>query len=358
MMAESSESFGLSCTAKFLQWLNQEVISIAFTTYQNGKLFILGLNPDGKLSVYERTFKRCMGLSIHEGGIYLASEYQVWHLENVLRKGHVINDIYDACYVPEVSYVTGAIDAHDIALDSKGKIVFVNTLFSCLATVSDKQSFDLIWQPPFIDELVPEDRCHLSGLAMVDGQPKYVTSIATTNTQEGWRRDRVDGGVIIDVETGEIFMLGLSMPHSPRYYQDKLWVLNSGTGYFGFIKEGLRSNRFVPMTLCPGYPRGLTFYKDYAIVGVSKPRDNSSFKDLPLDKTLTKNSIDPICGMVVINLHSGEIEHQLTLKGVAQELFDVAVLPGVRTPMLIGLQNDDIAHIVYFEDKLYQGSVS
>ena len=50
-----------------------------------------------------------------------------------------------------------------------------NTLFSCLAAASPTHTFRPLWRPPFVSRLAPEDRCHLNGLALRDGEPRYVT---------------------------------------------------------------------------------------------------------------------------------------------------------------------------------------
>ena len=160
-----------------------------------------------------------------------------------------------------MSYVTGDLDIHDISIGEKG-LTFVNTLFSCLATVSETHSFIPIWQPPFISKLAAEDRCHLNGLAMKDGKPKYVTAVSQSDVAEGWRDYRVDGGCVIDIENNEIILTGLSMPHSPRWHQDKLYLLNSGTGEFGYVD--LKKGQFNPIVFCLGYLRGCT------LLGVEK----------------------------------------------------------------------------------------
>jgi uncharacterized protein (TIGR03032 family) len=129
---------------------------------------------------------------------------------------------------------TGDLNVHDVVVaatpEGQEQLVFVNTLFSCLATLSDRHSFKLLWKPPFISKLAPEDRCHLNGLAVVAGQPRYVTSFSRTDTREGWRDNRLESGCVTDVLSGEVVATGLTMPHSPRFYQGKLWLLNSGTG--------------------------------------------------------------------------------------------------------------------------------
>src|SRR5262249_29478043 len=140
---------------------------------------------------------------------------------------------YDAVFVPQVAHYTADLDVHDLAYGADGRLVFGNTLFSCLAGASESHSFRPIWKPFFISRLAAEDRCHLNGLALKDGRPAYVTAVAETDLADGWRDNRVSGGVVIDVATGEIVCRALSMPHSPRLHDGRLWLLNSGTGEIG-----------------------------------------------------------------------------------------------------------------------------
>ena len=212
----------------FASWLAGQTLSLAFTTYQAGKVFLIGLQPDGRLSIFERTFNRAMGLTGNAQTLVMSSLYQIWRFENVLEPGRA-HQGYDRLYVPQVGYTTGDIDAHDIALDADGRIVFVNTLFSCLATVSETHSFAPLWQPPFISRLAPEDRCHLNGLAMEGGRPRYVTAVGQSDVADGWRDRRRDGGCVIDVAANEVVVTGLSMPHSPRLYRERLWP-RAGSG--------------------------------------------------------------------------------------------------------------------------------
>ncbi|MEH1864571.1 MAG: TIGR03032 family protein [Nostoc sp.] len=345
----ATNSLEINASRQFTPWLLEQNISLAFTTYQAGKLFFIGLQQGGKLSVFERTFERCMGLYACGNSLYMSSLYQLWRFENTLQPGQV-HDNYDAVYLPQVSYVTGDLDIHDIALSNSQanndseNLIFVNTLFSCLARVSQTQSFIPLWQPPFISKLAAEDRCHLNGLAMRDGQPRYVTAVSQSDVAEGWRDRRTDGGCVIDVESNEIVTTGLSMPHSPRWYKDKLWLLNSGTGDFGYLD--LKQGSFEPVAFCPGYMRGCAFHGDFAIVGVSQPRHNKTFSGLPLDEKLLQKNAEPRCGLLVIDLKSGDIVHSLRMEGAVLELYDVVALPEVRHPMAIGFKSDEIRRIV------------
>jgi len=243
-----------------------------------------------------------------------------------------------------VGYTTGDLDIHDIAVTENGQVIFVNTLFSCLATVSERYSFIPLWQPPFISRLAAEDRCHLNGLAMECDQPRYVTAVGRTDVADGWRDRRRDGGCVVDVASNEVVLSGLSMPHSPRLYRDQLWLLNSGTGDFGRID--VDRGQFEPVAFCPGYLRGLAFVGDYAIAGLSKMRGNKTFSGLALDENLMAKDVEARCGLQVIDLRSGDIVHWLRIEGMVEELYDVAVIPGVHRPAALGFKSDEIRRTI------------
>lgn len=339
-------SFELMTSRNFQSWLISQKASIAFTTYQVGKVFMLGTNPNGKIHLTERTFPRCMGLGGNTQTLWMSSRYQVWRFENSLQPGQVYNQ-YDRIYIPQMAYTTGDLDIHDIIMQPDGKPVFVNTLFSCLATVSDTHSFRPIWKPPFISQLAPEDRCHLNGMAAIDGQPAYVTAVGRSDASDGWRDHRRSGGILMDVRTNEVVCQGLSMPHSPRWYRDRLWLLEAGTGFFGYVD--LKTGKFEQVCFCPGFLRGLTFIGDYALVGMSGIRENRTFSDLALDQNLADRNVSARCGIQVINLNTGTADHWIRMEGIVQELYDVKALPQVIRPLLIGVQKDEIHKMISIE---------
>ncbi|MGL5833158.1 MAG: TIGR03032 family protein [Waterburya sp.] len=347
MLEDERQSSGLNITSStnFTQWLGDRFLSLAFTTYQAGKIFFVGLQPNGKLSVFERTFDHCMGLWVNNSSLYLSSLYQIWGFENALEAGQTYNG-YDFLYIPQSSYVTGDLDTHDLVLDDSGKLIFANTLFNCLSTVSITHSFTPIWQPEFISQLVAEDRCHLNGIALQSGKVRFVTVIGQTDQANGWRDRRHDGGCVIDITNNRIVATGLSMPHSPRYYQDRLWLLNSGTGEFGYLD--LQQSKFEPLVFCPGYLRGCAFRDNYAVVGISQLR-NKTFSGLLLDQKLQQADLKSFCGLLIIDLLQGEIIHWLKLEGVVSELYDVAILPKIRRPMAIGFKSDEIKRLITIE---------
>jgi uncharacterized protein (TIGR03032 family) len=292
-------------------WLAAQALSLAFTTYQAGKLFLLGLQPGGRLALFERTFNRCMGLCAHPGGLWMSSLYQLWRFENVLAPGQE-HEGHDRLYVPMASHTTGDIDVHDIAVQADGRVVFVNTLFSCLATVSPRASFAPLWRPAFVSRLAAEDRCHLNGLALADGAPAYVTLVGRSDVADGWREHRRRGGCVLDVRTGATVVEGLSMPHSPRVVGDALWLLEAGSGFLGRVDRA--RGAFERVVFCPGYARD--------------------------------DAVEPRCGLLVVDLRSGDIVHWLRLDGVVEELYDVVALPGVRRPMALGFNNEEIQRTI------------
>lgn len=342
-MPAAAPSFELIGSRQLPNWLAEQRTSLAFTTYQAGKLFLLGVEPDQSLSIFERTYNRCMGLCAHGDTLWMSSLVQLWRFENVLAKG-TSHDGYDAMFVPRLAYTTGDIDIHDIAVDRTGEPVFVNTLFGCLARPSMTHSFRPIWQPPFLSKLAPEDRCHMNGVAVRDGNAAYVTATSRSDVADGWRDRRISGGCVIDVETGSIVVEGLSMPHSPRWYRDRLWLLDSGSGYLGYVD--LEHGRFERVCFCPGFARGLGFVGDFAVVGLSRPRDNKTFGDLPLADALAQRDADPRCGLLIVDIRTGDVVHWLRIEGVVSELYDVAPLPGIRRPMALGFVTDEIRRVI------------
>ncbi len=345
---EADVNFEITTSRQFESWLAEHRVNIAFTTYQAGKLFFLGVDKSGRLSIFNRNIERCMGLAYADGALYMATLYQILKFVDAIgsqpAKGAYAG--YDSLFLPQVSYYTGDVDAHDIAIGSGHEIFFANTLFSCIATTSTTHSFRPVWKPAFIDRLAAEDRCHLNGLALDGGKPRYATAVAQVNIADGWRDHRENGGILIDIGRNEILLSGLSMPHSPRLWNGKLWLHDSGTGYFGCVEPA--GGKFERVAFCPGYLRGADFVKNYAIVGLSKPRDKT-FSGLPLDDNLAKNKVDARCGLYVIDLNSGDVVHWMRIEGVITELYDVAVLPDRTNTAAIGFRSEEIRRVISIE---------
>jgi uncharacterized protein (TIGR03032 family) len=324
-------------------------ISIAFTSYQSSILYFLGRTPEGA-HLHQSGLPKPMGICVDGSDrLTLASGAHIVRFRNILKPNERVNDAFDACYVPRTLHLTGDLDLHDVGVDESDRPIFVNTRFNCLATLSPKHSFAPIWKPPFITGLLDGDKCHLNGLAMLEGKPAYVTAASRSDVIDGWRDRRADGGIAIDVEANAIVCDGLSMPHSPRMHRGELWLLNSGTGELGVIEGlGKGAGRFAPRAFCPGFLRGLAFHDKYAFVGLSKPR-YKRFEGLALDKRLGRADAEPWCGVQIIDLDTGGCVDWLRIDGAVAELYDVAVIPGFARPMALTPFFGDAAGLITFE---------
>lgn len=331
--------FPMTASRGFVDWLAAQDVSLAFSTYQTGKLFLVGHNEFGQLSGYERTFERVMGLAGDGQTIYMATLFQLWRLENVLQPGDTLEG-YDRHFVPQVAQTTGDLNIHDVAIRAGGRPLFISARFSCLAETSDRYHFRPLWLPKCISKLAGEDRCHLNGLAVVDGEPRYATACAQTDVVDGWREHRRAGGVVIDIQSDEVVAEGLSMPHSPRWYRDHLWLLDSGNGDFGYVD--LATGKLERVAFCPGFARGLAFVGDYAVIGLSLARHDPTFEGLALQDRLNEHRVSARCGLLVIDLTSGDAVQWLRLDEPVRELYDVLALPGVRRASLVGFKTDEI----------------
>lgn len=330
-----------SCSPGLGAFLAALKVSIAVSSYQSGKFYLIGGKPGGGLGVHERFFRKAMGIATSPGSIVLATLFQIIRFENALAPDQSINNTHDACFVPRITHVTGVLDAHDVGVMADGSVVFVNTRFNCLAKTSPAHAFTPVWKPPFIAKIIDEDRCHLNGMAMENGRPRYVTAASRSDTVDGWRDRRGSGGIVIDVQTNEVICEGLSMPHSPRLWNGKLWLLNSGAGELGFVEDGA----FTPFAFCPGFARGLGFHGHYAFVGLSKPR-YERFEGLALDQRLKDTDSEPWCGVQIIDLTSGACAQWFRIDGAVAELYDVAVVTGFNQPMALGFATDDILSFI------------
>jgi uncharacterized protein (TIGR03032 family) len=239
--------------------------------------------------------------------------------------------------------VTGDIGGHEVAW-SGDELWIVNTRFSCLCTLHPDYSFVPRWRPPFITALAAEDRCHLSGLAMAPAErdmlaPQYVTALGESDTAGGWRPSKPHGGCLIDVPACEVVARGFSMPHSPRIFGGRLWVLESGKGQLQVIDPATGRRDIVTDEL-PGFARGLALHGRYAFIGLSKIRPTSVMDGVPLAKRRDELK----CGVVIVDLGSGRVIGLLEFQTAVEELFDVKLLPGIRFPEVLGFQKEEIYH--------------
>jgi uncharacterized protein (TIGR03032 family) len=321
-------------TPNFPALLRRLRASLLVTTYQAGKLVMVRGEGD-HLNTHFRGFSAPMGLALHGDRLAVGTSIQIWEFCNVPAVTAKLEPpgAHDACFLPRSCHVTGNVQVHEMAWGGD-ELWFVNTRFSCLCTLDRSSSFVPRWRPPFIKALEPSDRCHLNGLAMVDGRPRYATALGDTDTMAGWREKKAHGGVLIDVPSGEVLARELSMPHSPRWHAGRLWVCESGTGTLGFIDPN--TMKYEPIAAVPGFTRGLDFAGNLAFVGLSQVRETAVFSGIPITERL--DASERTCGVCVVDLNTGKVEALLRFEGGVQEVFAVQVLPGKQYPELI---NDD-----------------
>ncbi|HEY2785009.1 MAG TPA: TIGR03032 family protein [Fimbriiglobus sp.] len=313
-------------TPNFPSLLRQFNASLLVTTYQAGKLVMVRDDGD-HLNIHFTTFKAPMGLALSDGGANLAigTTLQAWEFRDVpaIARRREPSGKFDACYLPRRSHVTGNVLVHEMAYGDDGQLWLVNTRFSCLATLDPESSFQPRWRPSFVTELEPSDRCHLNGLGMMNGKPKYVTALGETNEMAGWRPNKARGGILIDVDANAILCRGLSMPHSPRWHGDRLWVCESGSGTLGHVDGS--TGRYESVAAVPGFTRGLDFAGDLAFVGLSQVRESALFSGIPITERLAPEQ--RLCGVCAVDLRRGEMVGMLKFESEVQEIFAVAVLP-------------------------------
>lgn len=320
-------------------------ISLVVSTYQAGKVILV--RADGKaLNTHFRTFAKPMGIAADQNRLTIGGSNTVWDYRNMPAVAQKLEPVgkHDACYLPRRIHVTGDIDIHELAYTHDHELWLVNTRFCCLCTLDAEHSFVPRWRPPFVSALAPEDRCHLNGLCIVNGRPKYVTALAETDTAGGWRAHKARGGLLIDIETNEILLRGLSMPHSPRWYQNQLWILESGEG--SLAQVDLQQQTWRTVAQVPGFTRGIDFYGPLAFIGLSQVRESATFSGIPLVQRLKERT----CGVWVVHIETGHTLGFLRFEAGVQEIFAVQVLPGARFPEMLEWNDERMAQSYVLPD--------
>lgn len=334
-MQQPAPPFSCQYTPNLPEFLMQIKSSIVITTYQAGKLIFISPKNENELIQLPRTFNKAMGVALHKNKLAVATKDEVIVLVNDKRIATTYPkkpNTYDNFFLPRATYYTGQVDIHDLDYGTEG-LWAVNTSFSCLTLVNDDFSFIPKWKPHFITNLASEDRCHLNGMALKNGQPTFVTALGTGNTPQSWRKNIVNDGVIMDVASNEIITKGLAMPHSPRFYKNDLMVLLSAAGELGRVDT--KTGKYETVTKLNAFVRGLAIVGDYAFVGVSKLRQNSStFKHLEIAK------LSNWAGVSVIHIPTGALVAQLKYMASVDEIYDIQILPNATRPGILNTYTD------------------
>lgn len=353
----------------FTGWLEDVGGSFVFSSYKRNQVIFVGSSTHKETkntvpSIWISDFLRPMGMCVSKlptGQLAFAvgSANVLWeHVENGPRESHddKFSD-FDNSFIPRGLHVINDIDCHDVAYADQ--LYFVSALFGCVCTISKTGSFKVYWSPPWQSKIAAEDRCHLNGMALRDGKPRYVSAIARTDVRGGWRENRTTGGVIFDVVENKLVCKDICMPHSPRWHNGKLWVLESGTGYLGYVDfsktttsknpltdEEETHHKFVPLAFIPGYLRGLSFMSHYALIGSSLDRHEKVFQDIPLGKNIKSKGVTAKCGIFIVDLDTNDVVHEVLfsqdVKDPINEIYDVCAISGFRRVMAENINDGKI----------------
>ena len=325
----SGTVFSSSHTSSFPELLAQASSSVLVTTYKSGHAIMMRADQDRKLNTEFASYRRPMGIAQSGSRLALGTESSVINYSNTPSLAQHLQpaNVNDVVFTTRSTITTGDIAIHEMAYAGE-ELWIVNTRFSCLCTLDVNYSFEPRWRPEWISELAGEDRCHLNGLAMRDGRPRYVTALAQTDTAHGWREKKGVAGLIVDIDDNTIITSGLAMPHSPRWHEGTIWFLESGKG--ALSRVDMASGEVTTVATLPGFTRGLAFIGPYALVGLSQVRE-SVFSELPVTETTAERN----CGVWIVDSRNGQIAGFVKFEGVVQEIFDLQVLPGMKWPTFI-----------------------
>jgi uncharacterized protein (TIGR03032 family) len=330
--SSATEKVPIHCMSSgtFPVLLQQLGVSLLVSTIGTGRLVVLG-TWKGEPAYSFHDFERTLGIAVRPNLVAIGAKSQIWFLRSAPQLTPYLEPRgkYDACFLTRTSHYTGEIHGHELAWAGE-ELWVVNTLFSCLCTLSPDYSFVPRWLPPFITAMTPHDRCHLNGFVLENGRPCFATMLGETNSPNGWRPNKNSGGCLIDVPSGAVVARGLCMPHSPRLHDGKLWMLESGFGRLSVVETA--SGRLQEVAMLQGFTRGLDFFGPYAFVGLSFVRPSSGFEGLPISKDQTRLQ----CGVIVIDIRSGQQVASVIFQSGVIEIFAVQVLPGIRCPAVSG----------------------
>lgn len=331
-MQQPPAPFSCTFTPNVPELLRKLQCTLAISTYQAGKLIFISAINDEQLVQLPRQFDKAMGIAFDGKRLALATKNEIIVLADgaALAKEYPVQPhTYDHLFIPRATYYTGPLDIHDLSWTSNG-LVGVNTQFSCLSKVSDTYNFEPLWSPSFISDLIPEDRCHLNGMAIKDGKPLYATALGKTDHLKGWRESIETGGLVMHVGRDEIVAHSLPMPHSPQIFDEDLYILCSATGELRLVDTNSGTTKTV--LRLNGFVRGMDKKGDYLFIGMSRIRQNTSvFRNLPIAQKATQ------CGVAIVHLPTASLAGHITYASSVEEIYDIKILsnmirPGILNP--------------------------
>lgn len=338
MNANIPNPFTCTYSPNFSEILQQLQATLVISTYQAGKVVFISAKDSESLIQLPRTFNKAMGIAISDDQqkMAIATQSEVVVCKNDLQLAEAYPNkegVYDALFMPRATFYTGMVDMHDLHFGKDGKLWGINTVMSALCEIDAEFSYKPVWKPFFISDYAGEDRCHLNGLAMKEGIPKYATALGQGNTPKSWRQNISQTGVVLDIETNQIIAESLGMPHSPRLYDDGLYVALSAEERI--IRIDPKTHEIETIAKIEGFVRGMTRIGDYLLVGKSKLRKNSSvFKELAIAQKADEAGID------MIHIPTGVVHAKLRYLASVDEIYDVQILTGVVRPNILNTYTD------------------
>ncbi|WP_320033518.1 TIGR03032 family protein [Halarcobacter sp.] len=333
LIEKTKKPFNLSFSYSFSRILHELNSTLVISTYQAEKVIFLSAQSSNQLIQLPRTFTSPMGLAYDRNKLAIATKTNIITLSSIEKQVLLKKqNKYDAYFIPTASFYTGYSHLHDIAF-GKDKLFAVNTNFSIVGTVNIDFNFTPYWKPNFIKNINGGDQCHLNGLAMENGEPGYVTAFSTTDEPKGWKNTDFKQGVLINVKTNKIVQKNLNIPHSPRFYKNKIYFLESAKS---------KLNEYNPMTgetttviELNGFARGMDIIEDIAFIGISKIRPSSSiFNNLKYENN------DYYAGVVAVNLQTKKIVGKIEYLNDVNEIYDIKILPNIKKANIIGLNDE------------------
>lgn len=314
--------------------------TIAFSTYQAGKLIFLSPKDSNSIVQLPRNFHKPMGIALHpeKDKLALATRDEVLVFSNSpeLAKTYPKSPgKYDALYLPRATYYTSPLDLHDLHYGKDNRLFAVNTLFSCVMEIGDDYHFVPYWTPPFIQKLESIDACHMNGMILENGLPKYVSAFGQGNTPQSWRQTLLDSGLMMDVQTNEVIADQLAMPHSPMLIDGDIYILLSATGEL--VKINRENGQKEVLANFQAFVRGMGYYKGYLFIGISKLRKSS--------ETFGKLSFadqDQEAGIVIYHLANRAYVGKISYQNSVDEIYDLKILADKLRPNI--LNTDDPIH--------------
>lgn len=339
-----SVDFGFNMSRYMMNWLQQNKCNILVSSFNTGHVFTISTRNSDPF-MYVASLPRCMGMDYNNDKLTLSTMGNIFTYKNLGELDDVDHGHFDINFSPDKGIYNSDVDIHDIVNTDDGKVYYISALFSCICTPSESNeyTFDVYWKPPWISKISAEDRCHLNGLCCINNKPAFVTSVCMSDTTRTWSdNSKEKKGIIYDVVNNEIYCKDLIFPHSPRWHNDSLWLLESGSGYLGYVKD----NAFVRKVFIPGFLRGLVFHNNFAIVTTSLDRHFKNFKEYELGKTLEEKNAKEKCGIWIIDIQTFDIVHTMIFTGSVKELYDVKIVPNCNRGRILDI-NDPKAINIY-----------